>query len=73
MKKIVFFFLLLGLFAQVSTYLEKAPKLKYANSIVVEDLQRHIYILAGDSLKGRETGKSGQKMAANYIANFLKK
>ena len=72
MKKIVFFFLPLGLFAQVSTYLEKVPKLKYANSIVVEDLQRHIYILASDSLQGRETGKPGQKMAANYIAKFFK-
>ena len=72
MKKIVFFFLPLGLFAQVSTYLEKDSKLKYANSIVVEDLQRHIYILASDSLQGRETGKPGQKMAANYIANFFK-
>ena len=73
MKKILFFFLPLGLFAQVSTWSETIPKLKYANSIVVEDLQKHIYILAGDSLQGRETGKAGQKMAANYIANFLKK
>ncbi|MBJ59810.1 MAG: peptidase M28 [Flavobacteriales bacterium] len=72
MKKILFFFLPLGLFAQVSTYLEKDPKFKYANSIVVEDLQRHIYILASDSLQGRETGKPGQKMAANYISNFFK-
>ena len=72
MKKILFFFLPLGLFAQVSTYLEKDPKFRYANSIVVEDLQRHIYILASDSLQGRETGKPGQKMAANYISNFFK-
>ena len=72
MKKILFLLFPLGLFAQVSTWSETTPKLKYANTIVAEDLQRHITILAGDSLQGRETGKAGQKMAANYIANFFK-
>ena len=73
MKKILLLLFPLGLFAQVSTWSETTSKLKYANTIVVEDLQRHITILAGDSLQGRETGKAGQKMAANYIANFFKK
>ena len=72
MKKILLLLFPLGLFAQVSTWSETTSKLKYANTIVVEDLQRHITILAGDSLQGRETGKAGQKMAANYIANFFK-
>ena len=72
MNKILFLLFPLGLFAQVSTWSETTPKLKYANSIIIEDLQRHITILAGDSLQGRETGKVGQKMAANYIANFFK-
>jgi len=72
MKKILLLLFPLGLFAQVSTWSETTPNLKYANTIVVEDLQKHITILAGDSLQGRETGKPGQKMAANYIANFFK-
>ena len=72
MKKILFLLFPLGLFAQVSTWSETSPKLKYANSIIVEDLQKHINVLAGDSLQGRETGQPGQKMAANYIANFFK-
>ena len=72
MKKILFLLFPNLLFAQESTWSETTPKLKYANTIVVEDLQRHIDILAGDSLQGRETGKAGQKMAANYIANFFK-
>lgn len=72
MKRIFLLLFPLGLFAQASTSSETSPKLKYANSIVVYDLQKHINILAGDSLQGRETGKPGQKMAANYIANFFK-
>ena len=72
MKKILYLLFPLGLSAQVSTWSDTTHKLKYANTIVVEDLQRHIIILAGDSLQGRETGKVGQKMAANYIANFFK-
>ena len=47
--------------------------LKYAETIVVEDLKKHLYILASDSLEGRETGKIGQKMAADYIMNHFKK
>tara|TARA_B100001057_G_scaffold472582_1_gene536023 strand:+ start:448 stop:1488 length:1041 start_codon:yes stop_codon:yes gene_type:complete len=72
MKKILFMLFPLGLFAQVNTSSDTTHKLKYANTIVVEDLQRHLIILAGDPLQGRETGKAGQKMAANYIANFFK-
>ena len=45
---------------------------KFSESIVVEDLQRHLNILSSDSLEGRETGKPGQKMAADYIMNHFK-
>ena len=37
MKKILLLLFPLGLFAQVSTWSETSPKLKYANSIIVED------------------------------------
>jgi len=47
--------------------------LTYANSINNTDLYKHIEVLSSDSLEGRETGKPGQKMAAEYIANQLKK
>ena len=72
MKKLLFILFPLGLFAQVANFFDDTLKLKYANSISVDDLQAHINILASDSLEGRETGKTGQKMAANYIANFFK-
>ena len=47
--------------------------LTYANSINNTDLYKHIEVLSSDSLEGRETGKPGQKMAAEYIPNQFKK
>ena len=62
MKK-VFILLLLPLFSwgQKSSNLESTIKLNYTNSILIEDLKKHIHILASDSLEGRETGEQGQK------------
>ena len=45
---------------------------KFSKTIIVQDLERHLNILASDSLEGRETGKKGQKMAADYIANHFR-
>ena len=36
-----------------------------------ERLYRDVYILANDSLKGREAGKPGEKMAADYISHQM--
>ncbi|HET8859838.1 M28 family peptidase [Marivirga sp.] len=44
---------------------------KFAKTITDDDLTRHLSILASDSLEGRETGKKGQKMAAEYIKNHF--
>lgn len=41
---------------------------KYAETISASDLSRHLHIIASDSLEGRETGKKGQKLAADYIS-----
>ena len=46
--------------------------LKYAETIKAEDLKKHLIILSADSMEGRETGKKGQKMAADYIMNHFK-
>jgi len=46
--------------------------IKFSETIIKEDLQKHLNILASDSLEGRETGKLGQKMAAEYIMNHFK-
>ncbi|WP_226390791.1 M28 family peptidase [Penaeicola halotolerans] len=46
--------------------------IKYANSITNEDLYERIAVLSSDEMEGRDTGKKGQRMAAEYIANFYK-
>ncbi len=45
---------------------------KFSKTIVVKDLKNHMLILSSDSLEGRETGKTGQKKAAEYIKNHFK-
>jgi hypothetical protein len=45
---------------------------KYASTITVADLERHLTYLASDELEGRDTGAKGQKLAADYLADFYK-
>lgn len=45
---------------------------KYANTITVEELKEHLYILASDAYEGRETGMPGQKKAAAFLADYYK-
>ena len=57
----------------IPSILFSQDNIKFSKTIILEDLQKHLNILASDSLEGRETGKNGQKMAANYIMNHFKK
>jgi len=68
MKKIVFAVLLFPWFNVQS---QDNQALKYAQTISVSDLSEYLNVLASDALKGRETGQSGQKMAAAYIQHFF--
>ncbi|TAE38271.1 MAG: M28 family peptidase [Runella slithyformis] len=45
----------------------------YAQSITTQDLERHLRVLADDSLEGRDTGSKGQKKAAQYVAAHFQK
>lgn len=47
-------------------------QIKYAKTISAQDLSKHLHVLASDEYEGRETGKKGQQMAAEYIANHFK-
>ena len=40
----------------------------YAGNITADGLRQDLTVLASDAYEGRETGKKGQKMAAEYIA-----
>ncbi len=42
---------------------------QWAETITAEDLSSLLYVLAADSMEGRETGKEGQRKAAAFIAS----
>ncbi|HEX5025918.1 MAG TPA: M28 family peptidase [Agriterribacter sp.] len=44
----------------------------FAKSITTQDLQKHLYIIAGNEMQGRETATEGQRKAATYIENEFK-
>ncbi len=46
----------------------QSPATVYAKSIRDCQLKKHLTYLASDSLKGRDTGSEGQKLAALYVA-----
>jgi Zn-dependent M28 family amino/carboxypeptidase len=54
----------------------KAPKIPdptpFAKTITAEDLKKHLYIVAGPEMEGRETATEGQRKAAAYIENYFK-
>ncbi len=45
----------------------------FAQEIDVAQLEKHVYYLADDAMKGRGTGSKQNKKAANYIAKQFKK
>ncbi|PRY86275.1 M28 family peptidase [Mongoliibacter ruber] len=49
---------------------QDAAAVKYASTITAEDLEEYLTFLASDEMEGRDTGEKGQKMAAEYLANF---
>lgn len=46
---------------------------KYSNSITAKELKKHLYIVASDSMEGRETGSVGQKKAGKYLISQYQK
>ena len=45
----------------------------YAKTITVDDLKKHLYIVAGKEMEGRETATEGQRKAAAYIEDQFKR
>ncbi len=69
MRKLTYligFLVAFGLLAQDKT------AMKYAKTITADNLKTHLSILASDEYEGRETGKKGQKMAAEYISKHFR-
>ncbi|MEO1254789.1 MAG: M28 family peptidase [Bacteroidota bacterium] len=68
MRKLTY---LIGLTVAFSLLAQDKTALKFAKTITAEDLKDHLSILASDEYEGRETGKKGQKMAAEYISKHF--
>ncbi|UGS22767.1 M28 family metallopeptidase [Flavobacterium channae] len=45
----------------------------YINTISADELSKHLHIVAGDEMQGRNTGEPGQKKAGEYLINEYKK
>lgn len=55
------------------TYAQKKGKPEtFAKTITTADLQKHLYIIAGKEMEGRETATEGQRKAAAYIENHFR-
>ncbi len=51
---------------------EDTTALRYSKCISAGSMSKNLHILASDEYEGRETGKKGAKMAAEYIAEQFK-
>ena len=49
---------------------DSATILKYANTITVPELTKHLYRYASEEFQGRGTGELGQKKAAEFLKNY---
>jgi hypothetical protein len=73
MKKVLIVaFLVAGCASQapLSEVTSSESLLGYSSHITPDFLQQHLEVIAHDSLEGRMSGMEGQKIAADYLADF---
>lgn len=56
----------------LSAAAQNKTAIKYSASINKDNAYKHLSVLASDEYEGRETGKKGAWMAADYIKNYFK-
>jgi hypothetical protein len=59
-------------FVLIGNAQKKTDPVPFANSIKAENLQKHLYLIAGPGFEGRETATEGQRKTAAYIEEFFK-
>ena len=72
MRKFVLLILLIpSLFTLAQPVPQKREKktnpTTFAKTITADDLKKHLFIVAGEEMEGRETAREGQRKAATYI------
>jgi hypothetical protein len=61
-------FVCIAMFAVAFTQAQKTPNpTPFAKTITADDLKKHLYIVAGKEMGGRETATEGERKAAAYI------
>ena len=70
MKKIFFVICLLS--GSLISFAQTDAQAKYADLITINNLHKHLSIIAGAEMEGRETGTEGQRKAAAYIESQFK-
>ncbi len=65
-----YFFIALFAFSAITGTAQ--TNLKYANLINAGTLEKHLTVIAGEEMQGRETGTEGQRKAAAYIEQQFK-
>jgi hypothetical protein len=60
------------LFFCLQVFAQKDDAAKFASFITAKDLNKHLSIIAGEEMQGRETGTEGQRKAAAYIESQFK-
>jgi hypothetical protein len=65
MKKFFLFILLMSSF--ITSAQKKVNPANFAKTITADDLRKHLFIIAGKEMEGRETATEGQRKAAAYI------
>lgn len=61
-----------ALFLSLGTFAQNKTAIAYSKSISKDNAYKHLSILASDEYEGRETGKKGAWMAADYIRDHFK-
>jgi len=54
------------------SYSDKTPVETYLNTIIEEELRRHVYDISDDKYAGRKTGGEGHNKVCDYIRNYYK-
>jgi hypothetical protein len=70
MRQFLFLILLLPI---LSTAQKNRNPEKFASTITAADLKKHLYILAGPEMEGREATTAGERKAAAYIENEFRR
>lgn len=61
------FFITAAFFCYTAVFAQTGDAARFVETITTADLKKHLTIIAGDEMEGRETGTPGQRKAAAYI------